>query len=197
MKSFWCFFAMAVLCSSNGCVQQKTDSTAASVLSLPQVVREQKDSNTVLSCLKEIQPITRAEFKTAFTEVTKQGEDGQYGDSLRVTCLSLHEYASYKQFKIGIDALEGYIKEHPADAKGLSGLQVLMQRMDKDMILKWSQHNKNTDEKEALEAQNKELLDRNVLLEKNAEQDQTRIKELQKQIEQLKNIENIIKNRER
>ena len=34
-------------------------------------------------------------------------------------------------------------------------------------------------------------------LEKAAEQDQVRIRELQQQIEQLKNIENIIKNRER
>ena len=35
------------------------------------------------------------------------------------------------------------------------------------------------------------------ILEQQAEQDQARIKELQQQIEQVKNIENIIKNRER
>jgi chaperonin cofactor prefoldin len=40
-------------------------------------------------------------------------------------------------------------------------------------------------------------MERNETLERNASQDQERIKELQQQIEQLKNIESIIKKRER
>ena len=42
-----------------------------------------------------------------------------------------------------------------------------------------------------------QLSERLALLEQQAEQDRVRIEELQKQIEQLKNIETIIKNRER
>jgi aspartyl-tRNA synthetase len=52
-------------------------------------------------------------------------------------------------------------------------------------------------EKEGLESENKDLTERNELLEQAAVQDRNRVNELQNQIEQLKNIENIIKNRER
>ena len=73
----------------------------------------------------------------------------------------------------------------------------LLQRIDQEKIGKRAQSNKHTDEREELESENKELLERIETLEKNAVQDQDRIKGLQQQIEQLKNIENIIKNRER
>lgn len=64
-------------------------------------------------------------------------------------------------------------------------------------IAKWSKSNKILDEKEGLEAGKQGAFERNEVLEKAAADDQVRIKELQKQIEQLKNIESIIKNRER
>ena len=95
-----------------------------------------------------------------------------------------------------MDTLADYIKNHPDDAN-LQGIQVLMQRIEKEVTSKWAQSNKKSEEKEGMEAGNKELLERNEALEKGAVQDQERIRELQGQIEQLKNIENIIRKRER
>lgn len=182
---------------SSGCVRGKGNQSTASVLSLPQIVLQQEDTYTILSCLHETQSLTRVEFRNMYTMASKQTEDGRYNDPLKIVCLGLHDYSSFKQFKVGIDALEYYIKDNESEAKGLKGLLHIMQKIEKDTVAKWTLHNKNSDEKGAIEAENKELLDRNAILEKNAEQSQARIKELQKQIDQLKNIENIIKNRER
>ena len=38
-----------------------------------------------------------------------------------------------------------------------------MQRIDREKIVKWAQSNKNLDAKEGLEAENKELLERNEM----------------------------------
>jgi hypothetical protein len=129
--------------------------------------------------------------------VVGMADGGTDADTLHLICLSLHGSATYKQFKAGTETLAKYIKEHPDAAATLQGIHLLMQRIDKEKIGKWAQSNKNLDEKEGLEVENKELLERNEILEKAAEQNQVRIRELQQQIEQLKNIENIIKNRER
>lgn len=197
MKSYKFIFFTVALGLMCGCVQGKGNQSAASVLSLPQIVLQQEDTYTVLSCVYESQPLTRIEFRNMFTQAAKQNEDGRYSDPLKIVCLSLHDYASFKQFKIGVDTLSSYIKENETEAKGLKGLLQIMEKMEKETVAKWSLQNKSTDEKGALEAENKELMDKNMTLEKSAEQNQARIKELQKQIDQLKNIENIIKNRER
>jgi len=160
------------------------------------IVSSPTEVDMILSCLAEHQKLSRKEFKLAYKTALAQVADGEQTNTLHLICLSLHEYASYKQFKFGMETLASYIKDHPDAAKGLQGIHVLMQRIDKEKIGKWAQSNKSLDEKEGLEFENKELLERNEVLEKGIEQDQVRIKELQKQIEQLKNIENIIKNRE-
>lgn len=161
------------------------------------IVMQASETETILACLAGNQKMSRqayaAAYKAAFSSATREEND----DVLRLICLSLHQHASYKQFKDGMEALAGYAKTHPESAAGLQGLQLLMQRIDQEKIAKWSKSNKILDEKEGLEAENKELLERNEVLEKAAADDQVRIKELQKQIEQLKNIESIIKNRER
>jgi len=160
------------------------------------VVSSSTGADTILSCLAEHQAMSRKDFKAAYKTASVQAAGGAEEGVLRLICLSLHEYASCKQFKYGTDTLVKYIKDHPDDAARLQGIHVLMQRIDKEKIVKWAQSNKNLDEKEGLEAENKELSERNEALEKGAAQDQERIRELQKQIEQLKDIENIIKNRE-
>ena len=189
--------AVAILIALTGCVKSNIDQSKATEPPLPEIIVQTKSTDTILSCLADKQAMTRREFRTAFNQTSKLEERDPDHDALNIVCLSLHDYASYKQFKMGIEVLSAYIKGHPDDAKGLGGLLRIMQRMDKEIMSKWTQYNKATDEKESLDAENKELFERNAVLEKNAEENQSRIKELQQQIEQLKNIENIIKNRER
>ncbi|WP_153305975.1 hypothetical protein [Desulfogranum mediterraneum] len=108
----------------------------------------------------------------------------------------MHQYASYKQFKQGLELLEKYIDGHPDEEGSLQGLNLLLKRINREKIKRWSQQNRLTDEKEVVEEENRGLLETVAGLEGQRELDQKRINELQKQIEQLKNIENIIKNRE-
>ena len=160
------------------------------------VVSSPAGADTILSCLVEQQKMSRKEFKAAYKTVSAQAAEGADTDTLRLICLSLHDHASLKQLKFGMETLANYIKNHPDDAN-LQGMHVLMQRIEKEVMSKWAQSNRKLEEKEGLEAGNKEVLERNEALEKGAVQDRERIKELQGQIEQLKNIENIIKDRER
>ncbi len=149
------------------------------------VISTPTDASTILSCLTDHQKLTHGEFKAAHKTASAQATDGTDAATLHLICLALHDHASFKQLKSGETTLANYIKEHPnADGDGLLGIQVLMQRLEKELASKWTQCNKNLDE-------------RIDVLEKGAGQDQKRIRELQKQIEQLKNIENIIKDRER
>ena len=192
MKGFCLFFVMLSCLLLGGCARDPMpDQSEKTVVSPP------TDAHLILSCLAEHQKMSHKEFKAAYKAASAQASGGEDADILRLICLNLHEYASYKQFRSGAEILANYIKDHPDDAASLQGIHVLLQRIDKEKITKWAQSNKSLDEKEGLEAENKELLERNEMLEKGAAQDLVRIRELQKQIEQLKNIENIIKNRER
>jgi hypothetical protein len=162
------------------------------------VVFRPTDAEAVLSCLSEQRKMTRKEFKSAYDEAqNRYAKNKGDADARQLICLSLHPYAGNRQFKDGLDLLALYIQNHPDSAPGLQGIQLLMQRIDKEKAIRWAQNNKTSDEKEGLESENRELVERNEQLEHAAEQEKNRIGELQKQIEQLKNIENIIKNRER
>jgi hypothetical protein len=161
------------------------------------VVCPSTDAGQILACLSERQKLSRKEFKGAYQAASAQAATGEAAAILQLICLSLHEHASYKQFKSGVDTLADYLKKHPEDAAALQGLRALLLRIEREKMIKKVQGEKILDEKEELGAENKELLERNEALEKGALQDQGRIRELQKQIEELKNIETIIKNRER
>jgi hypothetical protein len=196
MKGLFLFLLVLSISLLSGCAEgfwrhNASDQSRATVVFYP------TDANTILSCMTERRKMTHKEFGRAFRAASKQAAKGERAASLRLICLSLHDYASYKQFKSGMKALAAYIKDYPDDAASLQGIYQLLQRVDKEKINKWNQGSKSSDEKEELESENTELQERNEILEQNADQDQVRIQELQKQIEQLKNIENIIKNRER
>ncbi len=196
MKGLFLFFLVLSISMLSGCAegfwkQHASDQSRATVVFYP------TDANTILSCLTERRKMTHKEFGREYRTASKQATKGERAASLRLICLSLHDHASYKQFKSGMKTLAAYMKVHPDDAASLQGIYQLMQRIDKEKIKKWNQGSKSSDEKEELEAENTDLQERNEMLEQNASQDQVRIQELQKQIEQLKNIENIIKNRER
>jgi len=175
----------------NGCAGRESDQPKE------KIVVQATDTDTTLSCLAENEKMSRKEFNSAYKTALVQAGRPEGADIPRLVCLSLNQQASYRQFKEGMEALSRYIKTHPESAPSLRGLALLIQRIDREKIVKWTQSSKSMDEKEGLEAENRELLERNETLEKSATQDQARIKELQQQIEQLKNIESIIKNRER
>lgn len=195
MKAVWVMVFLSAFLLS-GCAERYRNK-GVSDQPKERIVMQASETETILACLAGNQKMSRQTFsnayKAAFSGATREEND----DVLRLICLSLHQHASYKQFKEGMEALAGYVKSRPESAAGLQGLQVLMQRIDQEKIAKWAKSSKIMDEKEGVEAENKELLERNEVLEKAAASDQVRIKELQKQIEQLKNIESIIKNRER
>jgi hypothetical protein len=195
MKALWvALFLIALL--MNGCAEGY-GRKGSSDQPKEKIVMQASNAESLLSCLAGNQKMSRQEFAAAYKAAFSNAARDENDDVLHLICLSLHQHASYKQFKEGMEALAGYTKAHPEGASGLQGLQMLMQRIDQEKIAKWTLSNKNLDEKEVLEAENKELLERNQVLEKGVADDQARIKELQKQIEQLKNIESIIKNRER
>lgn len=187
MRSICLFIAMLsglLLSSCAGGIWTRPSSDQSEGL----VISSPTDANMILSCHAEQQKLTHGEFKAVYKNAFAQAADGTDAAVLRLICLSLHDSASFKQLKSGTATLVNYIKEHQdADSAGLVGIQLLMQRLEKELTVKWTQGNKKQlDEKERVEA-----------LEKGAVQDQKRIKELQNQIEQLKNIEHIIKDRER
>jgi hypothetical protein len=161
------------------------------------VIFQPSDADMILSCLAERESLTRNEMREEYAFIAEQVGGGANGDMPHLICLSLHRHASYQQFKDGMESLAVRIDAYPEQAAGLRGVLILAQNIDREKISRWSLANKNLDEKEGLEAENRELLDRNEVLQANAVLDQARIRELQKQIEQLKDIENIIKSRER
>jgi hypothetical protein len=161
------------------------------------IVDQAGEADAILSCLAGNRKMSRKDFNIAYKKNSANASGAEKGEILRLICLSLGRHASYKQFKAGMELLSRYIKEHPESGPELQGIHVLMQRIDREKINKWVQNNKIMDEKEGLEAENKELQERNEVLEKSLANDRERIKELHQQIEQLKNIESIIKNRER
>ncbi|WP_310600904.1 hypothetical protein [Desulfobulbus sp.] len=164
-----------------------------------EVIKYQETAtDAILACVAENKKYSRKEFNSAYkaTLADANRPDNNAAPSALV-CLSLHQRATYKQFKGGVEVLGRYTKAHPESTPSLRGLVQLLQRLDQEKIGKWAQSSKNLDVKEELETENRDLLERIDTLEKSSTEDQARIKGLQQQIEQLKNIENIIKNRER
>lgn len=161
------------------------------------VVAQATESEKVLECVAGNEKLSRKAFNEAYKTALANANRAENPEIFPLVCLSLHQRASYKQFKEGLELLSRHLKANPESAPSLHGLAQLMQKLDREKIGKWAQSTKSMDEKEGLEAENKELQERNEALEKSAARDQARINELQRQIEQLKNIENIIKNRER
>ena len=164
----------------------------------PQLIFQPTNVDKVLACMQETRTLTGKAFREAFAAAAKQGAEGaEDGADLRLICLSLHENARHSQFRTGLQAVDAHVRSHPEESEGMRGLLLLMQRLDKERVSRWAQRNKWLEEKEELDGENKRLLERNGHLEQVTEQHLGRIQDLQNQIEQLKNIENIIKDRDR
>jgi hypothetical protein len=146
-------------------------------------------TNHILSCLNDTYDIGPEEFAAKFETAEERLQYGRDQDKLRFICLSLHPKAEYKQLKQGTIVLEQYIAKNPDSAGDIQGLQVLLDRLDMEIKTKWSAWKSLQKDNEALTTEVKSLQEKH-------DKDQVLIEELHKQIEQLKNIENIIKSRE-
>ena len=179
-----------------GCVAVQRQTGGLDDLLEPTVVFHATDGSYILSCLNGTGTLRSKEFNRYFQEAETRIEGGSDDDKLRFICLSLNNKANYKQFKQGVTLLQQYIKEHPDSRNEMNGLMTLVDRLDKAKISRWSSRKKMLDEKEELEAEVASLQASVEKLLREHEQDVVKIQELRNQIEQLKNIENIIKNRE-
>ena len=177
----------------------------------PTVIFRSGDGDFILSCIERTKNMRAKDFRTTYARMAAHLNDGSDEDILRFICLSLNKRADYKQFQQGMTALSRYLDKHADNEDGLRGLQILLRRLEQATVRQWRI-------KEKLEARIKQLEEQNTQLKQPAavssdeekeqlrqeierllaqiQQDNGRIQELQKQIEQLKNIENIIKNRD-
>jgi hypothetical protein len=180
---------LIVLLLLSGCASIGPQGSADSAAPAPTIVFEPTDSSYLLACVNELQGLKRKDFNHYYKAAIKNLDQGNDRDTLKFICLSLHPRASYSQFVRGRKTLGRYIAEHP-DAEGdMQGLETLISRLDRSMQSRSSGRKKLQEERDELEA-------RVASQQLEISQDKGRIQELQRQIDQLKNIENIIKNRE-
>lgn len=144
----------------------------------------------LLACINDSKNIGRGEFDVNFEMATKDLQSGQDMDQLRFICLSFNEKADHKQFKQGLTVLKQYIDEHPESGEDMQGFQVIADRLNQEIINRWSAWKTLLNDKKKLAAEVESL---RISLE-TAE---ARNNELQNQIEQLKNIDTLIKSREK
>ena len=194
MKKICCLIGVGLLLSGCVAIHRQTRDQGQDIL--PTVVFHSSPGASILSCLQETASLHSREFNEYFQQTEARLSNGRDEDALRLICLSLHPKASYRQFKQGEEVLRSYIKTHPDNREELQGLLALVERLDQAKVARWSNRKKLLDEKEELEAEVASLQERVDVLLREHEQDMVKIQELRNQIEQLKNIENIIKNRE-
>lgn len=188
MKKISVIVAILMLLLTAGCVQTGYQSGAGSSVA-PAVVFEPSESFYLLSCVDELQGLKRKDLVSYSAEVENKIAQGSEDVLFKYICLSLLPRADYKRFKKGKKLLSQYIEDH-SDAPGdLRGLLVLIRQLDKAYRGNFSGLIKIREERDRLAARVTEL-------ELEARQGQGQIQELQRQIDQLRNIENIIKNRE-
>lgn len=179
MNKYTLLFVCVVM--SGGCAIKQQQQLPEVALE-PIVVYQSLATNYLLSCLNDSKNIGRGAFDFNFEVAEKELQDGKDTDTLRFICLSLNEKADHKQFKRGLEVLEQYIKEHPNAGEDILGFQVLADRLNQEILNRWSAWRTLLNDKKKLSAEVESLRLRN--------------EELQKQIEQLKNIDDIMKSRE-
>ncbi|MDX9835866.1 MAG: hypothetical protein RBT36_11750 [Desulfobulbus sp.] len=192
MKVCWLVIWAVVCVSVAACTPHKPAAPAA-----PTVVLQESTVSVILSCLEENRDLSRQDQRSAYADLEKQANSGADTQTLRLACLGLHERATYRQFRRSIELVTGWTTARPDEATSLNGLLAVLKWLDRERVARWMQHREQAAEKKKLTAENAQLTERIGLFELQAEQDRVRIGELQQQIEQLKNIENIIKTRER
>lgn len=148
----------------------------------PIVIVPSFNSNYLLSCLSDMQGLKQEEFNAEYESVEKDLRYDRSLDKLRFVCLSLNEKADYKKFALGKKVLDQYLLDYPESDDDMKGLQILVDRLDEEILNRWSAWKSLLNDKKELKTEVQTL--------------KNRVEAQQKQIEQLKNIENIIKSRE-
>lgn len=147
--------------------------------------------------------VDQNEFETKFGLAEENLIHNRKLDELLFICLSLNEKANNEQFRHGKQVLEQFVTDHPEAGEDMLGLVFLSNRLNslvdqaekKDIELADLARQMEKDKKEGLrtsrrlQKENKKLLTEIKSLE-------IKIAEQQKQIQQLKDIEKIIKSRE-
>jgi hypothetical protein len=174
----------------SGCVQSGQHKGSRSTVP-PTVIFEPSDCSYLLSCLNELQGLKKKKFNHFMQESASRLKGGGEKDTLRFICMSMHKKAGYKQARKGEKLLKQYIDEHPDASGDMKGLLTLFRRLNQ---ARGSRQAGNDIKKIIVERDElaKEVENLKLMIKR----DQGRILELQSQIDQLKNIENIIKNRE-
>jgi len=183
------FVLLVIFLLIGGCVQVGQDTGSPPPAVSPTVIFVSSDSSYLLSCFSELQGLKQKDFDRYSVEAASRLKEGDDQDMLRFICLSLHQLADDKQYKKGEKLFRRYIEEHPDSSDDMQGLLVLFDRLKQAKVNRSTARKKLLDELDELAAQAETLQLQTRL-------DQERIKELQSQIDQLKNIESIIKNRE-
>lgn len=178
-------FLLAGGCAQVGEHREDAYSTVA-----PTVVFKPSDSSYLLACVSEVEGLKKEDFDRYYMEGAARLASGDDQDILKSICLSMHKHADKKQFKQGLKLLDRYIDEHTGGSDDMEGLLILYSRLEDAMEKQLAGHRKLIDERDKLAAEVESL-------HMQIKQEQARINELQNQIDQLKDIENIIKNRER
>ena len=192
MKLRWLVVWILVSAGFAGCAFTRPAPPVA-----PTIVARDAAVATILACIEEHRDLSRQDQRTAYAELEPQAASGTEADRLRLACLGLHERATVRQLRRSIELVKAETEARPDEAASLNGLLALLQRLERERVARWVQQRKESERRKSLAAEKAQLSERLTLLEQQAEQDRVRIEELQKQIEQLKNIETIIKNRER
>ena len=148
----------------------------------PIVVVPSFNSNYLLTCLSDTETLKRDDFTAQFNQAEADLKNARYLNMLRFVCLSLNEKADYKQFARGKKVLNQYLAEHPESGDDMQGFRFLVDRLDEEILNRWSAWKSLLNDKKELKAEVQSL--------------KVRIEAQQKQKDQLKNIEKIIKSRE-
>jgi len=180
VRKYMLLFCCAALL--NGCTAWKASERESRNLLEPLVAIPSFSSNYLMSCLNEMQTLEQKEFDTKFKLAGKDLQNGRKMDKLYFICLSLTEKADYKQLKQGVNVLEQYLEDQSDSGEGMQGFHYLVNRLEKEI-------KNGSNVRETMTVEKKEL-------EKEIESLKVRLEEQNKQIEQLKNIENIIKSRD-
>jgi len=143
----------------------------------------------LLSCLKDIPAMEKEKFSVKFSEAEKRLKNGTDHDRLDFVCLSFHAEADDRQLRQGIEVLQEYIDDHQYASGNIIGLKALTDRVDEAIVDKDKELRSLATEKERLAAETKSL-------QKKLREQGNLVEKLQQQIEEIKNIEKIIKNRE-
>jgi peptidoglycan hydrolase CwlO-like protein len=131
----------------------------------------------------------KEKFTAKFSKAEKSLRDGSDHDRLDFICLSFNTDADDMQLRQGIEVLQSYIDDHQYASGNILGLKVLTERLneaivDKDKAL------------QSLAMEKKRLAAEVQSLQEKLQDHETLVGKLQQQIEEIKNIENIIKSRE-